>query len=72
MHTLVNSRSVRLPEDIARKLKGKRIEFRERKDGVLLATVDDPISAAKGALKGKGFSTKQYLRQKRSDKRIEA
>ena len=39
---------LRLPERIAKRLRGKRIEVTEVKEGILLKTDTDPISEARG------------------------
>jgi len=61
-----------LPMEIARKLKGKRVTISEVSDGFLLKPIsDDPISEARGMLKGKGFTVDKYLRSKQTEKDLE-
>ncbi len=63
---------LRLPERIAKKLRGKKIEIAEIKEGILLKEAGDPIAEARGFLKGKRFSTKKYLEMKMSEKDLES
>ena len=62
---------LKLPAKIARRLRGKRIEFVEREDGVLLRPIDDPIAEARGILKGGRFTSARYLSLKKSEKERE-
>jgi hypothetical protein len=63
---------LRLPERIAKKLRGKIIEIAEIKEGILLKQTGNPIAEARGFLKGKRFSTKKYLEMKMSEKDLES
>jgi hypothetical protein len=62
---------LKLPAEIARKLKGKRIELVEVEEGVLLRTVGNPIAEARGMLKGSRFTSERYLSLKRAEKEKE-
>lgn len=70
--TLENNNLLRLPESIAKKLKGKRIEIAETEEGILLRTESNPIAEARGFLKGKRFTTQRYLEMKLVEKDIES
>jgi hypothetical protein len=63
---------LRLPERIAKKLRGKRIEIAEIKEGLLLKEAGNPIAEARGFLKGKRFTTKKYLKMKMTEKDLES
>jgi len=63
---------LRLPERIAKKLRGKIIEIAEIKEGILLKEAGNPIAEARGFLKGKRFTTKKYLEMKMSEKDLES
>ena len=63
---------LRLPERIAKKLRGKKIEIAEIKEGILLKEAGNPIAEARGFLKGKRFTTKKYLEMKMSEKDLES
>ncbi len=68
----VSADELNLPAEIARKLKGKRVTISEISDGFLLKPVsEDPISEARGMLKGKGFTVDKYLRSKQVEKDLE-
>jgi hypothetical protein len=69
--TVYKAEQLNLPEHIAKKFRGSKIEFIETNEGVLLKTVEDPIKQLRGFLKESKFTTEQYLNQKRQDKEIE-
>ena len=60
-NVVVQSEKLNLPEEIARKLKGKKLELLEIKEGILLKLVEDSIKAARGFLKGSCFSSERYM-----------
>jgi len=62
---------LKLPNRIANKLRGKRIEITEVKEGILLKTKGNPITEARGFLKGRRFSTNRYLEMKKIEKELE-
>lgn len=68
---IVKTRRVELPPDLARKLQGKRVEFVETKRGVLIRPVEDPITKARGLLKGTSISTEAFMRDKQEEKERE-
>jgi len=63
---------LRLPERIAKRLRGRRIEIAETKEGILLKTAISPIAEARGFLKGKRFTTKKYIEMKMTEKELES
>jgi len=68
---IVRSKDLKLPETVARKLRGREIEIRETREGILLKSVRSPILSARGMLKGKGFTTKEFARLKAEEKELE-
>jgi len=60
-----------LPENIAAKLKGKKIELLETAEGILIKPIEDPIAELRGFLKGSQFNTETYMKQKKQDKELE-
>jgi hypothetical protein len=62
---------LKLPEKIAKQLRGKRIEVTEVKEGILLKTTANPIAEARGFLKGRRFTTQRYLAMKKMEKELE-
>jgi len=58
---------LKLPERIARRLRGTRIQITEMEDGILLKPTGHPIAEAKGFLKGRGFTSAEYLDMKKED-----
>ncbi|MBT3388757.1 MAG: hypothetical protein HN417_12550 [Desulfobacula sp.] len=75
MQTLkVSSDQIKLPEQIAKKLIGKVIEFTEFQDGFMMKPLEDrtdTIKQARGILRDKRFSTERYFKFKEEDKAIE-
>ena len=71
MCIMVESKTLELPENIAEKLRGKRIQFQETRNGVLLKTLDDPVAAARGMLKDTSVSSRTFMERKRSEKELE-
>jgi hypothetical protein len=62
---------LKLPDRIANRLRGKRIEVTEVKEGILIRASSNPISEARGFLRGKRFTTERYLETKRVEKELE-
>ena len=62
---------LRLPERIAKRLRGKKIEVAEVQEGILLKASGHPISEARGFLKGRRFTTQRYLEMKKIEKELE-
>jgi hypothetical protein len=72
MSTAISEKDMlKLPERIAKLLKGKKIEFVEMDGGVFLHPIDNPIAEARGMLKGKRFTSQRYLSIKKSEKEKE-
>ncbi len=72
MGTIVlKSEQLNLPDEIAKKLKGKELELLETKEGILLKPVEDPIKMARGFLKGSRFSSERYMQLKKEEKELE-
>ncbi|MHC1728421.1 MAG: hypothetical protein AB9866_20870 [Syntrophobacteraceae bacterium] len=63
---------LKLPERIAKRLRGKKIQITEVEGGILLKPTDRPIAEAKGFLRGRGFSSSEYLETKKAEKELEA
>jgi hypothetical protein len=67
----LENNTLKLPERIAKQLRGKRIEVTEVREGILLKASTNPISEARGFLKGKRFTTQRYLEMKKQEKELE-
>lgn len=69
---VVKAEQLNLPEHMAEKLKGRKIEILETGDGLLIRPIKgDPIKELKGFLKGRTFTTEDFMRQKQQDKGLE-
>lgn len=72
MGTIVlKSEQLNLPQEIAKKLKGKELEVFETKEGILLKPVEDSIKRARGFLKGSRFTSERYMQLKKKEKELE-
>lgn len=69
--TVFKADQLNLPEHIAKKLKGRKIEFIETNEGILIKPVEDPVKELRGFLEGSKFTTENYLQQKKRDKELE-
>ena len=67
----IEKNTLTLPDKIAKKLRGKRIEFSEIKEGILLKTSGSPITEARGFLKGKRLTSSRYMQMKKNEKGLE-
>lgn len=68
---VIKSDKLSLPDKIAKKLKGKKFELVEIKDGIMLKLLEDPIKDARGSLRGSNFSSKRYMQLKKEEKELE-
>ncbi|MDU9050208.1 MAG: hypothetical protein Q3M30_15285 [Candidatus Electrothrix sp. Rat3] len=72
MHTLkIDTAHITLPNEIARKLIGKVIQFIEVRDGIMMKTMPQSVKEARGVLKNKNFSTERHFQLKKEDKAAE-
>ena len=62
---------LKLPEKLAKRLRGRNIQITETEEGILLKPGSRPIAEARGFLKGKGFTSIEYIEMKRADKELE-
>lgn len=68
---ILKSEELNLPKEIARRLKGEKVEVLETKEGILLKPLEDSIKTARGFLKGSHFSTERYMQLKKEEKELE-
>ncbi len=73
MSTLFYSpEQLNLPDNIANKLRGKKLELLETEEGILLRPImGNPIKELRGFLKGNTFTTEKLLEQKTEEKELE-
>ena len=65
---IVKSEQLNLPEEIAKRFKGKELEIIEIKEGILLKPIGKSI---RGLLKGTGVSTELFMQYKKEEKELE-
>jgi len=65
---ILKTKDLNLPEPIATKLKGTRVEVVETGDGILLRPLAASVLSARGILKGKGLTTKEFAELTKEDK----
>lgn len=68
---IVKSEQLNLPEEMAKRLKGKEFELVETKEGILLKPVEDFVKMARGYLRGGRFSSERYMQLKKEEKELE-
>ncbi len=68
---VVKSEELNLPEKIASKLKGKKVELIETEEGILIKPVEPSIRSIRGILKGTGVSTELFTKMKKKEKELE-
>ena len=69
---VVKSEQLNLPEEIAKRFKGKELEIIEIKEGILLKPIlEDPIKITRGFLKGSRFTSERYMHLKQEEKELE-
>ncbi|MEK9149593.1 MAG: hypothetical protein AAB267_06075 [Candidatus Desantisbacteria bacterium] len=68
---VMRSKQLNLPEEIARRLRGKEVEFLETKEGILIKPLRDTIKDARGSLKESSFSSERYMWLKEEEKKLE-
>ena len=68
---VVKSKQLNLPEEIAKKFKGKELEIIEIKEGILLKPMGSSVKSIRGLLKGSGVSTELFMQYKKEEKELE-
>jgi len=68
---ILQAETLNLPEIIAMKLKGKKVELIENGESVVITPVKSDIASARGMLKGGNFGTVQLMEQKQIEKELE-
>ena len=60
-----------LPEPLAVKLRGKKVELVESGDSIIISPVQCPIKAMRGMLKSDGHEVDRFLVRMHEDKELE-
>lgn len=68
---VLKAEELNLPESIAKKLKGRKVEIIEENQCIIIKPIEDPISKAFGMFKGGNLTTEKFLKQKNADKELE-
>ncbi|MDR1589711.1 MAG: hypothetical protein LBS51_05905 [Oscillospiraceae bacterium] len=68
---IVNASALSLPQEIAGKISTGQVAIREVPEGFLIVPMTKYNGKLRGMLKGTGFSTQRYFRQKSADKELE-
>lgn len=69
---VLKAEELNLPEAIAKKLKGRKVEITDDGERIIITPIDNPIIKTRGMFKGGNFSTEQLMEQKRLDKELES
>jgi virulence-associated protein VagC len=65
---VLRAEELNLPETIAKKLKGRKVEIVEENERIIITPIDDSITKAFGMFEGGNLTTEKFLEQKRIDK----
>ncbi|MBZ4654598.1 MAG: hypothetical protein JG781_1955 [Peptococcaceae bacterium] len=68
---VLKAEELNLPETIAKKLKGRKVEIIDEGDRIIITPIDNPVMKARGMFKGGNFSTEKLMEQKKLDKELE-
>jgi len=69
---VLKAEQLKLPEAIAKKLKGRKVEISDKGERIVITPIDNPVQKARGMFKGGNFSTKKLMEQKRLDRELES
>jgi len=68
---IIDTSALRLPPEVAGKLRTEQVIIREVDNGFLLMPVQKHTRRLRGMLKGTGFSYDRFMEQRRADKEME-
>lgn len=68
---VLKAEELNLPETIARKLKGRKVEIIDEGERIIIKPVEDSVNKVFGMFKGGNLSTEKFLEQKKLDKELE-
>lgn len=68
---VLKAEELNLPESIAKKLKGRKVEISEEGGCIIIKPVEDSVTKAFGMFKGGNLSTEKFLIQKIAEKELE-
>lgn len=68
---VLKAEELNLPETIAKKLKGRKVEIVEENERIIITPIDDSITKAFGMFEGGKLTTEKFLELKRIDKELE-
>ncbi|MBS3943386.1 MAG: hypothetical protein KGZ32_03935 [Dethiobacter sp.] len=67
---VLKAEQLNLPEEIAKKLKGRKVEISDEGGRIVITPIDNPVQRTRGMFKGGNFSTEKLMEQKRLDKEL--
>lgn len=68
---VLKAEELNLPEAMAKKLKGRKVELTDDGERIIITPIDNPIEKTRGMFKGGNLSTEKFLEQKRLDEELE-
>ena len=68
---ILQAETLNLPETIAFKLRGKKVELTESGDVITIKPIQSVIDAACGMLKSDGHAVDRFMERKRLEKELE-
>ena len=69
--TIMQSETLNLPEPMALKLRGKKVELTENDNAIIIRPVQNAIDVACGMLRSDGHAVDRFMERKRLEKSIE-
>ena len=68
---IVDTSTLQLPHELARKIRTKRVMIREVTDGLLLTPVPKGAKPLRGLIKDAGLTMEDFLEKKHADKDLD-
>ena len=68
---VIQAEALNLPEPIAIKLRGKKVELTENEGAIMIKPVGNAIESACGMLKSDGHAVDRFMKHKRLEKDFE-
>jgi virulence-associated protein VagC len=68
---VLKAEELKLPAVFAQKISGNKVRLVQRGNSIIITPVSNTISSARGMLKGLNYGTKEFIREKALEKKLE-
>ena len=68
---ILQAETLNLPESLAAKLRGKKVELMESEDSIIIRPVQNAVDSAYGMFKSDGLVTDRFMKRKQLEKELE-